>query len=293
LKFLRKNDTILSNRRDEGDCMARKAKAVECDEQSRLELERLSKSQSAEMRLVRRARMVLGCLDGKQIKDISAELDEQEDVIIKWRDRFLAKGIGGLHDTSRPGKPVTYDIGWKRRVLEKLDEKPPNNLARWDGPTLAAELETSEDAVQRFLKKEGIQLARMRTWCISTDPEFAAKAADIVGLYLNPPENAVVISVDEKPSIQALSRATGVVKTSNRKIVTAIKSTYKRNGTGLKRGRHFNEGSRQRIWSKGGRFCNAGGLRTAYAFVPVRKAAFRHGSEVSPYRPDCGMLPDL
>jgi transposase len=211
--------------------MARKAKAVECDEQSRLELERISKSQSSEMRLVRRARMVLGCLDGKRIKDISLELNEQEDVIIKWRDRFLAKGISGLHDTSRPGKPVTYDIEWKRRVLEKLDEKPPNNLARWDGPTLAAELVTSEDAVQRFLKKEGIQLARMRTWCISTDSEFSAKAADIVGLYLNPPENAVVISVDEKPSIQALSRATGVVKTSNGKIVTAIKSTYKRNGT--------------------------------------------------------------
>ena len=119
----------------------------------------------------------------------------------------------------------------EKKVLEKLDEKPPNNQARWDGPTLAVELCTSEDAVQRFLQKEGIQLARMRTWCISTDPEFAAKAADIVGLYLNPPENAIVISVDEKPSIQALSRTTGVVKTSNGKIVSAIKSTYKRNGT--------------------------------------------------------------
>ena len=85
--------------------------------------------------------------------------------------------------------------------------------------------------MQRFLQKEGIQLARMRTWCISTDPEFAAKAADIVGLYLNPPESAIVISVDEKPSIQALSRRTGVVKTSNGKVVSAIKSTYKRNGT--------------------------------------------------------------
>jgi transposase len=71
----------------------------------------------------------------------------------------------------------------------------------------------------------------MRTWCISTDPEFATKSADIVGLYLNPPENAIVLCIDEKPSIQALSRRTGFIRTSNGKIVRAIKSTYKRNGT--------------------------------------------------------------
>jgi transposase len=214
-----------------GKQMARKAKAVECDEKTYMKLQRIANSQSEEYRLVRRARMVLGCLEGKRIIDIAAELSEQEDVIINWRDRFMLKGIEGLHDAPRSGKPVTYGAAWQSEVLKKLDEKPPNNLARWDSPTLACVLGTSEDAVQRFLKKEGIQLARMRTWCISTDPEFAAKAADIVGLYLNPPENAIVVSVDEKPSIQALSRRTGVVKTSNGKIVSAVKSTYKRNGT--------------------------------------------------------------
>jgi transposase len=214
-----------------GQKMARRAKVVECDEQTRRELERISNSHSMEIRLVRRANIILGCIEGKRINYIAAEFGEQEDVIIKWRDRFMVKGVAGLHDAKRSGKPVIYGNEWKKAVLEKLDEKPPNNQARWDGPTLAAELGTSEDAVQRFLQKEGIQLARMRTWCISTDPEFAAKAADIIGLYLNPPENAIVISVDEKPSIQALSRITGVVKTSNGKIVSAIKSTYKRNGT--------------------------------------------------------------
>ena len=211
--------------------MARRAKIVECDEQTRRELERISNSHSAEIRLVRRVRMILGCLEGKQIQEMATELGEQEYVIIKWRDRFLEKGINGLSDAERSGKPVTYGDEWKKAVLKKLDEKPPNNQARWDGPTLAAELKTSEDAVQRFLQKEGIQLARMRTWCVSTDSEFAAKAADIVGLYINPPENGIVISVDEKPSIQALSRTTGVVKTTNGKVVSAIKSTYKRNGT--------------------------------------------------------------
>ena len=76
-----------------------------------------------------------------------------------------------------------------------------------------------------------IQLRRMRSWCVSTDPEFVAKAADVIGLYLGPPTNAVVLSVDEKPSIQALERKTGYVHTSSGKIVRGIKSTYKRHGT--------------------------------------------------------------
>ena len=211
--------------------MGRKAQIIQCETQIRAELERISRSQTAEVRLVRRANIILGCLDGKRIVDIAAELGEQEDVIIKWRDRFMAQGVSGLLDAARSGKPVTYGDEWKALVLKKLEEKPPNGLARWDGPTLAAELGTSEDAVQRFLQKEGIQLARMRTWCISTDPEFAAKAADVIGLYLNPPTDAVVVSIDEKPSIQALSRRVGVVRTSNGKIVSAVKSTYKRNGT--------------------------------------------------------------
>jgi transposase len=211
--------------------MARKAKTIECDEKTRHALETMAKSHSAEARLVRRSRIVLGCLDGKQIKVLATELGEQADVIIKWRDRFETQGLAGLHDAPRSGKPVTYESKWRASVFQKLSEAPPAPYARWDGPLLASVLKTSEDAVQRLLKKEGIQLARLRTWCVSTDPEFAAKAADIVGLYLNPPENAVVLSVDEKPSIQALSRTTGFVKTGNGKMVKAVKSTYRRNGT--------------------------------------------------------------
>jgi hypothetical protein len=86
-------------------------------------------------------------------------------------------------------------------------------------------------AVWRVLRKEGICLQRQRSWCVSTDKEFVAKAADIVGLYLSPPEKALVICVDEKPSIQALERKTGYVETDSGKIVRAYKSTYKRHGT--------------------------------------------------------------
>lgn len=211
--------------------MPRKAKVITTDEQSYIELKKIASSQKSEVRLARRANIVLYCLEGKPIQDIAKELNEFETTVIKWRDKFCKYGIVGLYDAPRSGKPIKYDAEWQKMVLSKLDEIPPNDMARWDTPTLAKELNTSEDAVQRFLQKQGIQLARLRTWCVSTDPEFATKAADIVGLYLNPPENAIVISVDEKPSIQALSRTTGVVRTNNGKIVSAIKSTYKRNGT--------------------------------------------------------------
>ena len=96
---------------------------------------------------------------------------------------------------------------------------------------MAATLQGSVHAVWRVLRQQGICLQRQRSWCVSTDQEFAAKAADIVGLYLDPPEKAMVISVDEKPSIQALERKTGYVETDNGKIVRAYKSTYKRHGT--------------------------------------------------------------
>ena len=209
----------------------RKSKEIKCDEATRRELERMANSQKEERRMVERARIILGLLDGKQIKTVVSEQGVEENTVTKWRDRFDETGLKGLRDAPRSGKPKIYDKAWENLVLEKLDEPPPKGLKKWDQPTLAKELNTSEDAIQRFLHSKGVQLSRVRTWCISTDPEFAAKATDIVGLYLSPPENALVISVDEKPSIQALSRATGYVKTGNSKVVRAVKSTYRRNGT--------------------------------------------------------------
>src|SRR5437899_11060122 len=118
-------------------------------------------------------------------------------------------------------------LGWLAGCASK---PPPPGQACWDGPAVAAVLHGSVHAVWRVLLHEGICLQRQRSWCVSTDKEFAAKAADIVGLYLNPPEKALVISVDEKPSNQALERKTGYVETDNGKIVRGLKSTYKRHG---------------------------------------------------------------
>jgi transposase len=211
--------------------MPKVAKRLECTEEEVEALRKIISAHKSEQRMVRRARMVLMCTEGYQVKDIAEELGERPNTVILWRDRYAEQGIIGLNDSKRSGKPVIYGNEFREMVLKKLSEKPPKGLSSWDGAELAEALGVSDDAVWRLLRKEGIQLARQRTWCVSSDPEFTAKAAEIVGLYLNPPENAVVICVDEKPSMQALSRTTGYVKTRNGKTMKAIKSTYRRNGT--------------------------------------------------------------
>jgi len=211
--------------------MPKKPPVVPCTDEQLARLKALTVRRTAEIRLVERARMVLQCIDGDAIKDIAAALHVKPNTVITWRNRFMAHGIEGLRDAPRSGKPPKYTGTFRQQVLAALEEDPPPGQATWDGPTLAKHLGASDDAVWRLLRKEGICLSRHRSWCVSTDPEFAPKAADIVGLYLNPPENAMVISVDEKPSIQALERRTGYVQTDSGKIVRGFKSTYKRHGT--------------------------------------------------------------
>jgi transposase len=104
-------------------------------------------------------------------------------------------------------------------------------MSHWDGPAVAERLGSSVHAVWRVLRREGIYLQRVRSWCVSTDKEFAPKAAEIVGLYLNPPVKALVLSVDEKPRMQAIERTSGYVETDSGAVVRALKSTYKRHGT--------------------------------------------------------------
>jgi len=191
----------------------------------------ISRSRAEEARLVERARIVLACLEGKEIQQVAAELKVSIPTVGKWRRRFAAQGLDGLRDHPRPGKPAVYGKAFRDRVLALLEQPPPAGLAHWDGPTVAEQLGASVHAVWRTLRREGIYLQRLRTWCVSTDPEFACKAAEVVGLYLNPPLNALVLSVDEKPSIQALQRPSGYVETDSGAVVRAMKSTYKRNGT--------------------------------------------------------------
>jgi transposase len=211
--------------------MARVAIALTCSSEQRAELMSLSRSRTEEARMVERAKIVLGCLDGKRNDEIGRELGVRPNTVGLWRKRFAAGGLAGLRDRARPGKTPKYGAALRLRVLGQLELPPPKGLSGWDGGSLAAALGVSDDAVWRVLRKDGVQLRRHRSWCVSTDPQFAAKAADIIGLYLSPPDNALVLSIDEKPTIQALERATGYVQTSSGKVVRGLKSTYKRHGT--------------------------------------------------------------
>jgi hypothetical protein len=113
-----------------------------------------------------------------------------------------------------------------------LERPPPAGFSRWTGPLIATELgNVHEQHVRRFLRPHKIDLDGRKSWCESNDPEFTAKAADVVGLYVAPPKNAIVICVDEKPSIQALERAQGYLKLPNGRTLTGHSHDYKRNGT--------------------------------------------------------------
>jgi transposase len=116
--------------------------------------------------------------------------------------------------------------------LSLLDTSPPSGYSQWNGRLLSRVLkDVSDDQVWRVLRKHKVQLQRRRSWCISTDPEFTRKAADIVALYLHPPENAVVVCVDEKPHIQVLERAQGWLRLPNGKALNGFSHCYKRHGT--------------------------------------------------------------
>ena len=212
--------------------MSRKAISISCTESEKRELERIAHSRTEEIRQVERAKIILACLAGKKNEEIAKEFNFRPGTVALWRKRFANEGLKGLRDRKRSGKPPKYPpLELRNRVLALIEQPPPAGQATWDGGSLADSLHVSDDAVWRILRKEGIQLQRHRSWCVSTDPQFATKSADIIGLYLNPPVNALVISIDEKPSIQAIERPTGFVHTSSGKIVRGLKSTYKRHGT--------------------------------------------------------------
>src|SRR5580698_6017438 len=211
--------------------MPKHAAPLDCSAEVRAELTAMSRGRSEEARMVERARIVLACLQGKEIQQVAREIGTSIPTVSKWRRRFAQDGVNGLRDRARSGKPATYGSTFRDRVLALLEQSPPAGLGHWDGRAVAEALGASVHAVWRLLRREGIYLQRLRTWCVSTDPEFAPKAAEVVGLYLNPPLNALVLSVDEKPSIQAIERTSGYVETDSGKVVRGLKSTYKRHGT--------------------------------------------------------------
>jgi len=190
------------------------------------------RSTSTEQRLAQRAGIVLAAAEGGSSTQIARQLQVRRSTVSKWRRRFAKRGLDGLQDAARSGVPRRYDATTERRILRQLDEPPPRGYAVWNGRLVAQALgDVSSHAVWRVLRQHDIHLQRRRSWCVSTDPQFARKAADIVGLYLAPPENAVVLSVDEKPHIQALERAQGYLRLPSGEALRGFGHEYERHGT--------------------------------------------------------------
>ena len=212
--------------------MAKKATLVLLSADEKQTLQRWRRAQKTEQRVAERVRIILWAAQGRSNLEIAAELGTRPARVSKWRTRFARQRLAGLADQARPGKPRQYDAETEKRILKKLDASPPSGHATWTGQLLAQALgDVSAQQVWRVLARRGISLRRRRSWCVPADPEFARKAADIVGLYLNPPHNAVVLAVDEKPHIQALERAQGWLRLPDGKALTGFSHGYKRHGT--------------------------------------------------------------
>jgi len=212
--------------------MARPAAGIQLSEDEEKTLGQWVRAGSTEHRKVERARIVLLASQGRSTDQIAQALKTRPARVSKWRQRFARHRLEGLEDSVRSGKPPRYNADTEKRILTRLDQAPPDGYASWNGSLLSEALgDVSDDQIWRILRKHDICLQRRRSWCISTDPEFGPKAADIVGLYLNPPENALVLCVDEKPSIQALERAQGWLRLPNGQALNGFSHCYKRHGT--------------------------------------------------------------
>jgi transposase len=171
-----------------------------------LELSHIAQSRSLPAGYVFRARLVLMLAEGDSYSTIRRQLRTTSPTISRWKQRFIASGIDGL-DTSHPGQSASVLTAKLRaRILSATRRKPKDGSTHWSCRKLAAELGISKDAVHRVWKEAGLKPHRLERYMASDDPDFEAKAADIIGLYMNPPEHAAVFCVDEKTAIQALDR---------------------------------------------------------------------------------------
>ena len=212
--------------------MRRQPATIRLSDEERKTLQGWVRQGKAEQRMVERARIVLLADEGRTNQQIADQLHTRTARVSKWRQRFGSQRLLGLGDAPRSGKPVRYDKATEKKVLALLDQAPPKGYSQWNGNRLAEALpDISRHQIWRILRRHNICLQRRRSWCISTDPEFGPKAADVVGLYLNPPQNALALSVDEKPSIQALERAQGYLRLPDGKAVNGFSHGYKRHGT--------------------------------------------------------------
>jgi putative transposase len=211
--------------------MSRRAPKIELTSEERRTLETILSSPSAAQRDALRARIILLAAEGRRNKEIEDELKVSKPVVIKWRRRYAAQRLEGLADQPGRGRKRKYDAATRHRIAAMACSTPPESIGtHWSVRTLARHLGVGVAVVRSVLLAESIQPHRFRYWKDSEDPDFEPKRLAVVGLYLEPPQNAVVLSVDEKTSIQALDRTQPRLPLKPHRI-ERLSHEYKRNGT--------------------------------------------------------------
>lgn len=204
---------------------------LELSESQREELLIISRSSRAEHRMVHRSKIILMASEQFSYEEICKELSTNNPAIAKWKSRYNEDGIEGLKDKPRPGKKPDYDAYDEARVIQLACSKPTGGYSNWSQQRIGEEFGMSQSTVCRILDRSKLKPHKTDYWCgKSTDPEFESKMVSIIGLYMDPPSNALVLCVDEKTQIQALDRTQPELpmRQGNPKRLT---STYKRNGT--------------------------------------------------------------
>jgi transposase len=190
-----------------------------------------SRSHKLSKRSVLRSQIILACYAGKSYDEIQSLLQISRPMINKWKGRYKKEGLAGLEDKPRSGKPPIYAKADKARVIQLACSNPEGGYTNWSQRRIAQQLGMSQTKVQNILKSSDLKPHKTAYWCgKSTDPEFEEKMLNVIGLYMNPDQKAIVLSVDEKTQIQALDRSQPELpmRSGNPKRLTA---TYKRNGT--------------------------------------------------------------
>jgi len=197
----------------------------------RNKLEKIVKSRSASARLIERSRMVLLASQGLNNIEIGEQLGTDPVKVGRWRKRFAQSGFTGIErDAYRPGRIPALGRDVETRVIEMTTRVKPKGATHWSAARMAKEVEISESSVLRIWRRNGLKPHQSHAFKVSSDPNFAAKIEDVVGLYLSPPEHAVVFCVDEKSQIQALDRTQPGLPIKPGRAGT-MTHDYKRHGT--------------------------------------------------------------
>src|SRR5437016_8064142 len=209
----------------------RKARSIVLDANTRKELERLSRSRSESVRLAQRSTIVLLAAAGVDNETIGAELGITRQRAGRWRSRFAELGLNGiLKEEQRSGRPPSISQKKKAAIVRKTLHEKPLNATQWSRSLMSAEADVSSSTVGRIWRVHGLKPHLVKTFKLSNDKRFAEKLEDVVGLYLSPPENAIVLCCDEKSQVQALDRTQPGLPMKKGRCGT-MTHDYKRNGT--------------------------------------------------------------